>query len=137
MFFGCKKGDNDPFLSFSSRKARLAGEWELISGSITETSSTSTETVSYTETTMSTFDGTNTVTVPYIETYTFEKDGSYVYTSTEDGDTYTEEGAWTFGAKNAELDVKSKETVTLYCQKYSYTSFNPSNGICPTPSFLR
>jgi hypothetical protein len=25
----CKKGENDPFLSFSSRKARVAGEWKL------------------------------------------------------------------------------------------------------------
>ena len=25
----CKKGENDPFLSLSSRKARLAGEWKL------------------------------------------------------------------------------------------------------------
>ncbi len=25
----CKKGENDPFISFSSRKARVAGDWQL------------------------------------------------------------------------------------------------------------
>ncbi|MFM9945079.1 MAG: hypothetical protein ACKVQB_07565 [Bacteroidia bacterium] len=28
-FQGCKKGENDPFLSFHSRDARLAGDWEM------------------------------------------------------------------------------------------------------------
>lgn len=121
MFIGCKKGDNDPFLSFSSRKARLVGEWKLVDGSTTKTSSTGTETVTYTESTQATFDGTITTTIPYTETYTFEKDGTYKYSSDEDGDLYEEEGAWTFGAKNDELDVKTKETVTLYCQKYTST----------------
>lgn len=29
VFQGCKKGEGDPFLSLSSRKARLAGEWTV------------------------------------------------------------------------------------------------------------
>lgn len=120
-FWGCKKGENDPFLSFSSRKSRLVGEWKLTDGSITKTSSTSTETVTYTETTQATFDGTTTTTIPYTETYTFDKDGTYKYSRTEDGDLYEESGAWTFGAKSAELGVKAKETVTLYCESYTTT----------------
>lgn len=31
----CKKGEDDPFFTFASRKARLAGEWKMTSGSIT------------------------------------------------------------------------------------------------------
>jgi hypothetical protein len=126
MFFGCKKGDNDPFLSFSSRKARLCGEWLLADGSITKTSASSTETVTYTESTQATFDGTTTTTVPYTESFTFEKDGTYKYSSNEDGDTYDETGAWTFGSANKELDVKSKETVTMYCESYTSTFMGTS-----------
>ncbi|MBT3963903.1 MAG: hypothetical protein HOE95_07270, partial [Flavobacteriales bacterium] len=31
MLPGCKKGEEDPFFSFSSRKGRLAGEWVVSS----------------------------------------------------------------------------------------------------------
>ena len=30
IFYGCKKGPNDPFLSLRSRKARVAGEWTIV-----------------------------------------------------------------------------------------------------------
>lgn len=33
----CKKGDNDPFLSLRTRKARLTGDWHLESGKLTLT----------------------------------------------------------------------------------------------------
>lgn len=29
LFMGCKKGENDPFISLRSRDARLEGEWTL------------------------------------------------------------------------------------------------------------
>ena len=31
MFFGCKKGQDDPFFSFRSRKARIAGDYNITS----------------------------------------------------------------------------------------------------------
>jgi len=33
--FSCKKGENDPFISLRTRKARLSGEWHLASGNLT------------------------------------------------------------------------------------------------------
>jgi hypothetical protein len=32
LFNSCRKGDDDPLLSLRSRKARVAGEWQLTSG---------------------------------------------------------------------------------------------------------
>ena len=37
VFTGCRKGEDDPFLSFRSRTARLTGEWKLKSGEIVYT----------------------------------------------------------------------------------------------------
>lgn len=121
MFFGCKKGENDPFLSLKSRKARLVGEWKLVEGSSTVIDSSNTDTYTFSETTLISFEGGVWDTLPYTETYTFENDGTYKYSSnTNNGfDTDDEEGVWTFGAKSAELDVKAKETVILYLKHYS------------------
>lgn len=53
----CKKGENDPFLSLRSRKARVTGEWKLTKGTVTETDNsrgtTNSEVTTYTETTSS------------------------------------------------------------------------------------
>jgi hypothetical protein len=35
FFSSCRKGEDDPGFSFRTRKARLAGEWRFISGSVT------------------------------------------------------------------------------------------------------
>lgn len=35
-FSACKKGENDPFFSLKSRKARLVGEWKIAEGNIEE-----------------------------------------------------------------------------------------------------
>lgn len=95
---GCKKGENDPFLSLKSRKARVAGEWTVSSYKYTSNStsaaggtsngvSTTTETIngsSYNATETSTNSGTSetetsTGTVSAF-TYTFEKDGTFTST---------------------------------------------------------
>lgn len=122
----CKKGENDPFISLLSRKARLVGEWKLVEGSTSVVSSTGTDTYTFDGTLMTSVESGVTTTVPYSETYTFEKDGNYKHSTIEDNiDTWDEEGVWTFGAKSTELNVKAGETVVLYNQKYtSVTSGN-------------
>lgn len=96
-FTSCKKGANDPFLSFKSRKGRLAGDWTVASMSYsstwsntnssggTSTSSSGTSDVTFDGSTWTeswtntsggtTTDGTTTSTGS-VE-YTFEKDGTY------------------------------------------------------------
>ncbi|MFZ5554150.1 MAG: hypothetical protein ACOZCO_13620 [Bacteroidota bacterium] len=122
LFSGCKKGENDPFLSVHTRKARMTGDWKLTSGKTTETdynSFSSTTTV-----TTTTFDGANAsesmvVTTPvssntftdsyvYTENMTFNRDGSFSGTNVNDGITTTFEGTWNFEGGVGETKNKSK-----------------------------
>ncbi len=63
-FQGCKKGENDPFLSFRSRDARLIGDWDL-SGmeDVSITTRTSSGNTTVITTTSSYSSGTATTTV--------------------------------------------------------------------------
>lgn len=104
-FGGCKKGEEDPFLSFSSRDSRLEGTWTLSSGSMTTSTlyknQATGSTASNTTIKSNTFslDGTNaaykyaetvngdvideaTYTLPFEIEMTFAKDGTYTSTFT-------------------------------------------------------
>ena len=87
----CKKGENDPFMSLSSRKSRVAGDW-TVSGYTSNWTSTDSDGDSWTDTDVldgniitttssSTVDGittssTSTTTINEA-TFTFGKDGTY------------------------------------------------------------
>lgn len=128
---GCKKGEDDPFLSLRSRKARVAGEWKVTQRSIntnqTQGGLSSTSTTTYdgtTETTQAESGGFNisyTTAVTY--DITFEKDGTYkmVVVTTEDGETQTEtaEGNWAFIGKSKDAGLKNKEAISLSQTKYT------------------
>ncbi|MFH0895150.1 MAG: hypothetical protein V2A54_12010, partial [Bacteroidota bacterium] len=109
----CKKGENDPMFSLKSRKARLAGEWELSEGSVTTINSGSSYTYSYNGTTCTETSNGTTDTYPYTETISYNKDGSFEKTTTNDGNIYAQEGYWTFGSKVKEIDLKNKESVIV------------------------
>ncbi len=73
-FSGCKKGENDPFLTLHTRDARLTQEWNLVSFN-----GTSVETIDGAETNIEyTYDGTNLYTtingVTTSAAYTFTMD---------------------------------------------------------------
>jgi trimeric autotransporter adhesin len=97
----CKKGEEDPGLSFRSRRNRVAGEWKVIkwdevsrgtnNNTNTNSSGTTTSSSSWSQTIA--FDGAN-IKVTYTNnsgvssvsgtgemTYTFEKDGTFKATS--------------------------------------------------------
>lgn len=87
-FQSCKKGENDPGISFSSRKARVAGEWTVTDMSMENTYTDDDGDVSKMESTYSgsketvvstNSDGDKVTTVyTYSERMiTFEKDGNY------------------------------------------------------------
>jgi hypothetical protein len=101
----CKKGENDPFLSLHSRKARVVGEWTLSSGSIT-------------------YNGTTTIypQANYTKTMEFKGDNTYTITEVDAGATYVEKGSWAFSSKAKDLDLKNKEALVLYSSSYSYGS---------------
>lgn len=127
----CKKGENDPFLSLKSRKARISGEWKLIDGTSTNTYTsaglTTTSSTNYTSSSYTTSQG-NTYT--YSEKMTIEKDGTYEVVVTDDGDTYTVKGVWFFSGKIKDLDLKNKEAIVMVSQEYSEPGyFENYNGL--------
>jgi hypothetical protein len=136
----CRKGENDPFLSLRSRRARIAGEWKItylasarspalnysfMSEIVTNTIFTD-GTWTRIEKTM---DGTNVISADtsswqFIWTIKFEKDGTYTEIRKVNGGVKTREGTWDFVEDNPEL--KKKEAIRLTCNLF--------DG--PTPFFI-
>lgn len=119
---GCKKGENDPFLSLKSRKARISGEWNLTSGTVTETSSDGVTTDTYVRTYSGTTVTDNNGSLSYTESMTIDKDGTYEVVIVEDGDIYTISGNWYFSGKSKDIDLKKKEAVIFSETKYVSSS---------------
>jgi len=141
----CKKGDNDPFLSLKSRKARLAGGYVVSKMESTETTTYET----YETTTTQTFDGTtlfekiiNSTTESYdypvsVAEWVFKKDGTwemawkykktvinddvYYKTTTVTDYDQTQSGVWAFVGKTKK-EYKNKERVQLSILKDDVTS---------------
>lgn len=123
-FTGCKKGENDPFLSLKSRKARISGEWTLVSGSETSTYNSGgvagSSSTTYTETSYI----SNGTSYPYSEKMTIEKDGTYEIEVIDDGDFYTITGNWFFAGAIKDLDLKNKEAIVFSSQQYSEPGYS-------------
>jgi hypothetical protein len=139
VFTACKKGENDPFIYMKSRKARLAGEWKMVSSEDVITFTGTDSEYSYVETSTEAYDGTTlttttqlkvtssagtvedsqTKTKKYTESFTFEKDGTYTKThfDTESGLSTKEEGYWSFMSKNKAAGIKKKEAIALTATK--------------------
>ena len=120
---GCKKGENDPFLSLKSRKARISGEWKLSSGTLTDSYSgpggSSTTLTNYTGTSVTYSGSGSTSTALYTEELTIEKDGTYEVVIIEDGDRSTIKGNWFFSGKVKDADIKKKEAIIFSETQYS------------------
>jgi len=142
-FSGCKKGEDDPGISFRSRSARFAGEWKLTSMDKTSTSTNSgiSSSTHYTYdgailTRTSTYDGTSyTLTNTYSESFNTEKDGTYDYTIIDDGETSLESGNWMWLDENDNMDIENKEAVILTATRtvedgnsYVYSGKSNFNG---------
>ena len=126
-FVGCKKGEGDPFLSLSSRKARMAGDWKVASGTGTETSVFGNTTITETHT----YDGAvmTTVTTPgnttsidkFTQEMSFDKDGRFTIVYTDNnGNTptvTTTSGQWNFTGGVGEQ--KNKSQLILYTESVS------------------
>ncbi len=131
----CKKGANDPGLSWRSRKGRMAGDWKVSSGEGSINSPTLIQTWTYdgsTESSSSTFPpsttpitGTQTYTIEYL----FEKDGTFkmtkVQTAGSNTSTDIDEGNWNFTGKVG--DDKNKDHIVMYTTKSTYTTTSPAS----------
>jgi hypothetical protein len=119
LYSGCKKGDDDPFISIFSRKARICGEWNITEGRIDYGTPDIAEIDYYSnggkvtvQATQGSIDGT------YTWTYSINRDGSYkmfriVRLPYNPSYTVTEEGYWYFLSKNKGTDRKNKECVAF------------------------
>ncbi|MCU0433866.1 MAG: hypothetical protein MUC87_10465 [Bacteroidia bacterium] len=114
---GCtRKGEGDPLISLRTRKARLDGEWKIVSGTGAYQINQTVEPWAFNGTVMTFTSGNqNSVTVSYqVE---FRKDGIYTWTqqseNTWSGGTSTtvETGRWNF--KSGKDDSKRKEEIVL------------------------
>lgn len=121
-FTGCKKGEDDPFISLRSRNNRLTGEWKMVSGEFNTTiKEDGTTRISksvysngfYNETTTSSNGDNETTTYSGSIILEFEKEGTFTYTSNDEDYFSTMEGVWSFLNKNKELDLKNKEAIML------------------------
>lgn len=134
IFTGCKKGENDPFLSLSSRTKRLCQEWKLTASEVTATEvndsysasqvssfngTTVTETTTYTMGGSST---TNTETYAYSHEIEFAKDGTFKEVTNADGNVENGKGIWSWMYGNDEQELEKKEAVVItYTSDGSYT----------------
>lgn len=116
----CKKGEDDPFISLRSRKARVAGEWNISKSISTTTSGNPTVicTTSYDGSTEISTCGTSNPSVrAVVNEVTFEKDGTlrwHTETTPAGGTKVTSdyEGIWNFNSGVGEL--KKKEQISFY-----------------------
>jgi hypothetical protein len=118
MFFdSCKKGEDDPFLSFRSRKGRVAGEWKMTDYKAVDSDGSGTTTITSNGSTYTVANQFGSFTGTLTWEGEFDKDGKYKYTRIEDGDAEVSEGTWNFTAGVGEL--KKKSQITIYETSYA------------------
>jgi len=105
---GCKKGENDPFLSFKSRDARITELWKLTKVEGTENNNGSITTTNYDGSILTTTYGSFNNSVSYSLTIEIKKDGTYQSIEINDGDTETIDGRWYWSNS-----AKNKTAITL------------------------
>ncbi|PBQ33367.1 hypothetical protein CNR22_16800 [Sphingobacteriaceae bacterium] len=118
FLFSCKKGEKDPFLSLSTRKARLEGDWKLVKGhlkftyekdgnTLYEDNSTLTEDYF---TSVNDLDG-STLEGKYKLQISFTKDGDFSFLQLIESNTVSGNGTWDF--LRASGKYKNKERVSF------------------------
>jgi len=133
-FTGCKKGEDDPFLSLKNRYARLKGDWKLVNvegtGSYSDEDGTSSSTYSYSDGKLiiTNSDGEND-TLMYKMNLKFEKDDKMTFTQRNDYEggyfeEYSEVGGYAFLGKNKNMELKNKEVLAMIGQSYTFTDLD-------------
>jgi len=157
---GCRKGDEDPWFSIKTRKARLVGEWTMTSGNITAIS-TSNEVVLSSTVHEYTEDQEHYEVISNISNYTkdyvieeyrikIDNNGTYerrlkkelvlIDGQPRDPDeiylsSVVERGTWTFLKRNSEYGLKNKEAVVLNRLESSSTITDSSGTSTNTSTY--
>ena len=143
----CKKGEDDPFISLRTRKARVVGEWTLTSGKSTGSSVSHTGNNSnfYSQTlsasTLSYVDNSGSFTATFSFKVVFEKDGTFTITQTmswNNGGTLNTStniisGIWNFTAGVGEY--KNREQIYLKALSSSSTDQYGTNSQSSTSTY--
>ncbi len=114
----CKKGENDPSISFRTRKARLTGVWQIKTGTSRYVEESGTglayyETFYYDNNNYMFADNPNYYYVGgHTLTMKFEKDGKITFTEVFDGISTSYYGNWDFN--NGIGEKKKKEQVIIH-----------------------
>lgn len=112
LFNACKKGSEDPFISFRSREARLKGEWHLASGTATITNGAVTTTKTFDGSMVTITSNGQTTVMAHTEKLEFLKDNVYKSTKTNEANVETCEGYWAFMDGNGD-EFADKECVII------------------------
>src|SRR5687767_3832819 len=124
---GCKKGEGDPFISLKTRKSRMAGEWTMSSGTMTDkttngsnvvTVTTTYDGANLTETTVVNSGSPSSISYAHTEKWNLDKDGTYTITVTDSNQTSTMSGKWDF-TEGVGKETKKKEQLVLYLENYT------------------
>jgi hypothetical protein len=121
LFSNCKKGQEDPVFSLRTRKARLAGEWRMVSGNASLTQLIAAEppfnqnfAFNGTKATINETESGGPAII-YTATYnlnlTIKKDGTFNFRENFAGDVLDVSGHWDFNTGVG--DAKRKEEITL------------------------
>ncbi len=101
FFTGCKKGEDDPFISLKSRDARITAKWKLVnyegleSGISFFSGESYTTTIAYNGTLLTTTSTSNGVeSIPFTYEMEILKDGELTYTQVSDGSVQSGKEYW-------------------------------------------
>jgi len=136
LAFACQRGEHDPVFSVRTRKARLKGDWKVVSYHAESNGLvTSYEGGNITYTQGDTFE----LTVPFTWTATFDGEGAYHFTKTESypadpdngvAQAYTvtneEMGAWEFTGGN---NTPAKSQLLLLAEQIKSTRSDQGSNI--------
>lgn len=122
-FTSCKKGENDPAISFKSRKGRLAGEWTVSSAEMSGTNSNTSGGTTTSSTWSRNYDGTTLTEVqtsgnPSTTTTTTNSVSDWSYTFEKDG-TWSSSMAWTTTQVAYSSSAGSSSVAVTTCNSYS------------------
>ena len=135
VFSGCKKGENDPFISLKSRTSRITNTWELSSMDYTNTyigpNYTSTRIYSYNNGLRTIMDthisegssSSDSNTESYTEEMTFDKDGTFELSFFKDGEFESYEGNWAWLGESKNAEIADKEIISLSLTSIMYGSY--------------
>lgn len=133
----CKKGDEDPWFSFYSRKTRLCQDWKITSYKRIVQTNDSIVAYTFNGETFTKISSHYSYASPGSMRIIFSKTGSYEWSQSSSTDTsnyqYVEKGMWYFSGGGKESDTKNQELVVM--QRTEQTESFSDGGSIQTLSY--